>query len=1785
MALIDKTSPPQPGTFTRPLPSAFPAMPEDVLSRFPALKKYESDVADFWRRTRSALYEQQDDTALRTSRALTTGNENALNITRVQGDFTALVSTEIQALVDADSALAERTEDLEAALNTADTGLLARVSEIESAYVDASGAYAEAESAITASLNSATAGSIGAAVTTAAGAYVTPLGALAERTTDLEASIDTAETGLLARVSEIESAYVDASGAYAEAESAITASLSSSLAGSIGAAVTTESTARAGADGTLAARYSLEVNVNGHVAGMRVGSTLDLAGQATTEIIFLADKFQISTSANSAVAPFSVVNGVVRVNGALVVEGPGNDTIDLETLAGNAALPGVNFVGTYASEQDASAYVGTVNSVYVNSTNGNSYISNGSTWVLFVPKGAPGNDGSGTNGLNNASVYIYKRSATAPTLPSVDTTYTFADGSLSGLNNGWTRTIPAGTDPLYVSVAVASATTATYVIASTAWSTAVKLVENGAPGANGNYTEYVFRRSAGAPATPTGNDPVDWDGAPPAGTDPLWMSLATKSYDGVLIGSWTVPVRVDGAAGAAGEAGDSYTVEYSVDGVSNWHPTFNPAADLYARTLVNGGSPSSAFRIVGEKGDDGDDGNYTEYVFKRAATQPATPAGNTPDNTWFDAPPAAGAFGEVLWISRGTKTGAGVLVGTWSPPVQVEGNSILIEYSVNGTTGWHPTFVPGEDLYARTTASGQSPSTAFRIVGENGADGDDGVSVATVYLYQRKATQPLLPSGNITYDFTTKTPTGMTNGWGAEIPPSDGTPLWVISATAASATSTDVLAPTEWTDPPVILVQDGTAGLNRAQVFLYQRAAAQPSVPSATITYNFETLAMTPAPNNGWSQQVPAVNGHPLWVTTAAAVSAAATDDIETGDWAAPVVLVQDGADGRDGQDGTNGQDGQNGVNGLSVASLYLYKRLGSPPAGISGSLTYDFSTKSLTGNLEGWSTTIPGANGAPLWVTTATAASADTVDVINANEWAAPTVLAEDGDQGDPGLNNATVYIYKRAAAQPAKPVGTATYIFETKALSGLDPLWSTTIPTADGNPLWVAVGTFSSTGASDTLAGNEWTDPSKLAENGTNGTNGFNNLLINLYRRAPAGAPPASVGAVLTYTFSTKTLSGSLNGWSRTIPASDGNPLWTISATALSQTDTDTIAPAEWSDPPTVLVQDGANGAQGANSAVVAIYKRVPAGTLSNSALLNAPSQNVTYTFGAGTASGINNGWAITPPAGTDPLWARYATAVAAAASDVLLPGEWSGAVQLVENGANGLSVAQVNLYRRSFAEPARPTNNSTFTFSTSLLALNVLDNAWSQTIPTADGNPVWVTSAAAASTGATDTILPAEWSTPTKLAENGPTGATGPRGSKFFYVTANAWSNALAETAITAQGLTKVANDAVFMSNGTSFADQRYWSATANDWVQFAQYINGNLIVNGSIEANKLSVGSLSAISANLGSVTIAAGAGYLRSGQTAYNNGSGFFLGWVPVGETQVCVMSLGNSSGDKLLWTGSALEITGKLTGTSGTIGGFTIGAASLSAGAGVTSINLRSDIGRIELGTATSVRRMTIGYDFISMTPLSGDAGGFGLSQVGLLLANTLYADSTNGNITTIGALKFTSANVNVATDVSLFRRPGVGATETTPAYQPGLATDSDLYVGTNAATRYLYFPNGGHIQWGVAGVMDTKLYRETVNTLKTDGSLTALGSLSVGGGTSNPLKSVAGRLYMAPAGVNRWFFSDSGNLVTMGGKITRESSNGYTPVLTDGSFDIEFRAVGGQIFARINGGADILLG
>lgn len=519
---------------------------------------------------------------------------------------------------------------------------------------------------------------------------------------------------------------------------------------------------------------------------------------------------------------------------------------------------------------------------------------------------------------------------------------------------------------------------------------------------------------------------------------------------------------------------------------------------------------------------------------------------------------------------------------------------------------------------------------------------------------------------------------------------------------------------------------------------IYRRSAATPSLPSGNATYDFATNALSGL-DNSWQTTAPA-GADPLWVSTAT-TTGNVTDTITPAEWSAPTILLQDG------------------TNGLTTAVVELFQRTGSasaPSVDTSGNTTYTFATNGVSGQPSGWLNQVPSGGGGYLWVIRATAASTGATDTVANTEWTAPVLLAQDGAPGAPGAtgapgapgvdgsSTALVYIYQRAASQPALPTQTVTYTFATGNIATLNNGWSATVP-AGSNPLWVAAASAVSTSGVDTIAANEWSSPVVLAQNGTNGSpgapgnpgaDGLNSATVYLFQRT-SGSTPSVPSANVTYTFATAAASGVNNGWSQTMPTSGGTHRWMTTATAAATGASDVIAPGEWAAP-ALVAQDGTNGtngspgspgANGTQAAVVYLYQWSTVQPAN-------PGGSSAYTWSAASHTGYTSGdgWSTTVPSNPGTPGARLwvasksisdtatATATTVSWASGITVSAWSqngnngspGAAGAP--GANGVQSATFSVFQWAVTQPAGPTGTGSYSWASG--SFGAAPSGWSLT-----------------------------------------------------------------------------------------------------------------------------------------------------------------------------------------------------------------------------------------------------------------------------------------------------------------------------------------------------------------------------------------------------------------------------------------------------------------------------------
>lgn len=420
-------------------------------------------------------------------------------------------------------------------------------------------------------------------------------------------------------------------------------------------------------------------------------------------------------------------------------------------------------------------------------------------------------------------------------------------------------------------------------------------------------------------------------------------------------------------------------------------------------------------------------------------------------------------------------------------------------------------------------------------------------------------------------------------------------------------------------------------------------------------------------------------------------------------------------------------------------------------------------------------------------------------------------------------GTNSAIVYLYKRSTNEITAIDWTEnlTYDFDNKKLTAAPARWSEEIPSGS-EPLYVTAATASSITAQATIPPAEWSVPTLFS------TSGLNSKTVLLYKRY--GSSPATPSTAVTYTFSTGAIQPAApDGWSLTIPTTEGNPCYVTQATAIGYGETYTIQKNAWSAP-TVLAKDGnsdyidqpvvdwyivTNNTNTPTSPTADIEVETEWTGLgwtqdmsslelsaSNKYLWNAEvthytisgyiktSPHIITTF-AETGKGIqdiedkfalNNDpenppakgsavWGdnpITPTAQNKYLWKYEIIRYTTGDSKETTPTVISMYSAPGEEGAPGLSAAAVFLYQRatSASSITKPTGTLTYTFATGTLSGQLGD--WKQSIPASNGNPCFVIQATAIGTGETDTISPSEWSTITELVSDGKNGTDGKDGT---------------------------------------------------------------------------------------------------------------------------------------------------------------------------------------------------------------------------------------------------------------------------------------------------------------------------------------------------------------------------------------------------------------------------------
>lgn len=504
--------------------------------------------------------------------------------------------------------------------------------------------------------------------------------------------------------------------------------------------------------------------------------------------------------------------------------------------------------------------------------------------------------------------------------------------------------------------------------------------------------------------------------------------------------------------------------------------------------------------------------------------------------------------------------------------------------------------------------------------------------------------------------------------------------------------------------------------------------------------------------------------------------------------------------------------EGSDGTNGVSIVEVTIFKRsavgLGAPAGG-----SYNFATRSLTVPSGGWSTSVP-VGTEPVYTSRAVVSSVDPdATAVTISGWTAPVVSFQNGTNGDNGTSGDSVdIVFTRATTQPTTPAASADtpagwYSSVAAVPAGVGSIWS-----AVGNKPGAA---FNYT----------WQVPLKVE--GSDGAAGLSIVELTIFKRGDV-APDTPTGG--TYNFTTRTLTLPA-GWSFAVPTGS-DPVYTSRAVVSSADPAATsVAPGAWSTP-TVSFRDGEPGADGASGdSVDFVFRR-------------SVSQPTTPTPSAGTPVDWYSS-VSTVPAGAGAIWSSIGKkALTDSNYTWQLPVKIEGS-----DGASGLSIVELTIFKRGTSS-STPTGG-TYNFATKVLTP---PSTWSTSVP-AGTDPVYTSRAVASSADPSATsVAVSGWSTSVVSFQNGatgpvgPTGSTGPRGTVNLIASGSSWSNTTADNAVfyATSSYTKQIGDIVTISNGSSFSQTRAWSGSS--WIAATAYINGNMIVSGTLVADQVAAGTM-------------------------------------------------------------------------------------------------------------------------------------------------------------------------------------------------------------------------------------------------------------------------------------------------------------------------------------------------
>ena len=945
--------------------------------------------------------------------------------------------------------------------------------------------------------------------------------------------------------------------------------------------------------------------------------------------------------------------------------------------------------------------------------------------------------------------------------------------------------------------------------------------------------------------------------------------------DNGKLSPWSKPVRVTGIKGEDGII-VTFQYQYSIDGVKNWHSNF-ASGDHYRRERItkwpsdqefpvtDGSQPlfaspwSAAEKITPVKGEDYFDGisgnnglsTATITIYQRADKQPAPPSNPVKFNVK-------------------NKTIVGGSLGDWKLTMPSGTTNLYGGVALLVTNATEDVINPNEwsiGLIGSKGADGAKGEQGNKgDKGDKGKDGLNGLTMIREAMYKVSDT-PLtgkdLPN-KIKYNIEDNSYTGNLNGWSATIPNAPGK-IWISSfAVLAKADVNIVSVPDNRWSFPVKIAENGTDGYNLISKILYRTSnvdLTEKDKPTK-VKYNLESETFS-GNMLGWSDTL-SNNPGKVWMITFGILVKGTVKEFDIPDykWSIPSKLANNGVDGQKGNQGDKGSKGdkgdkgntgdkgskgdkgdkgskgKDGIDGYGVIRGILYKVSNTQlkKENVPKNITYDVDKNIYTGDLNGWTKSIPNSPG-KVWIVEYTMLAKATTKIIKIpnDRWDEPAKLADNGEKGLDGysLLRGTLYRASKEVLTKDSLPSKVKYDTDTDTFSGNLNNWSEIIPDSPGN-VWVAnFGTLAKADAKVVLIPDDrWTLPAKLANNGKdgskgntgnagkdgkdgkNGIDGYTILNGTLYKASTTPLSNKDVPLNVIYNIENNSFTGDLKGWTANIPNKPGL-VWVTNYAVLSKAKAKTVSipNTRWSDPSKLSEngkdgqkgKDGNTGKDGAKgkdgySVIKGTLYRVYSGNLERKDL----PKNVTYNIKTQTYTGqLYNAWTKNLPNAPGKVWAtEYIVLASSDDETVQIPdSRWTDPAKLAVNGdkgnkgdkgdkgskgdkgnsgdkgdkgLNGYSIVRGVLYRVS-DKPLKNTDLPTdVKYNTDENTYSGTLNNWTPLIPDKPGK-IWIIDFAVAAKAETKIVrIPnTRWSAPAKLAENGVDGKDGKSGNDGYSI----------------------------------------------------------------------------------------------------------------------------------------------------------------------------------------------------------------------------------------------------------------------------------------------------------------------------------------------------------------------------------------------------------------------------